>query len=305
MEGTRKNVGSEYKKNGKNRGFVPKLGVTLLAALIILSLAGCKNSADGGVGSSGGGGAAPAAPAPIMPDLVDGFESGVAYAFYDGERRVGRYSTTDDAKTFSEIKQKIGVADIESVENDSSFLGWQIEETGELVASDEQSFSSDTKFVASYKEAGNSKDIDEVDILGEEGNTYGWYSKENDAFLFFSENSAGSPGGDGYIISGKGYVESDSIISDFLKLEKEMYKEYKEHVNSSRYRDLKSKHDTSINQFESIMWWTDNTWGMSTSIGSFSYSTGKMFSYYLSANGKALIDAVTGEVAYRRVTIND
>lgn len=304
MEGTRKNVWSEYKELGK-WGFVPKLGVTLLAALIILSLAGCKNTADGGVGSSGGGGAAPAAPAPIMPDLVDGFESGVAYAFYDGERRVGRYSTTDDAKTFSEIKQKIGVAAIESVENDSSFLGWQIEETGELVASDEQSFSSDTKFVASYKEAGNSKDIDEVDILGEEGNTYGWYSKEKNAFLFFSENTKGMPGGDGYILYGKGYVESDSIVSDFLKLEKEMYKEFKANGNSDNYKELKSKYDNDTMKFELIAWYTDDIWGESTFINGFSYKTWVPFSYYLNANGTALLDYGTNEIAYRRVTIND
>lgn len=302
MEGTRKNVRSEYKNVGK-WGFVPKLCVTLLAALIILSLAGCKNTADGGVGSSGGGGAAPAAPAPIMPDLVDGFESGVAYAFYDGERRVGRYSTTDDAKTFSEIKQKIGVAAIESVENDSSFLGWQIEETGELVASDEQSFSSDTKFVASYKEAGNSKPIEKgEDLVGETSDAYGWYSEANKAFLIF--NCEGGEAGECYIVAGKGFTTSLFIVKEYFTKDREKYN-YDSRSNERKALDVELDKLRVDNGIETCGWWLDaGAWGTDL-ISIFVMSNFSMNTYSLSANGKALVDVATGEVAYRRVTIND
>lgn len=79
MKSMRKNIRSEYKKVGFG-DFVPKLCGSLLAVLIILSLAaGCKNAADGGVSSSGGAPAAGGDSGKSAPSLdklpsVDNFD---------------------------------------------------------------------------------------------------------------------------------------------------------------------------------------------------------------------------------------
>lgn len=138
MKGMRKNVWSEYKKVGLG-DFVPKLGVALLAALIILSLAGCKNAVGGGVGSSGGGAGAGAG--------AGGSGNRAMYTFYDADgNNVGFARIASEVK-FSEIKNEADTnSAISNIQERTDFTGW-VDGDGNGVE-DHHTFSKDTTFVA-------------------------------------------------------------------------------------------------------------------------------------------------------------
>lgn len=141
MKGMRKNVWSEYKKVGLG-DFVPKLGVALLAALIILSLAGCKNAVGGGVGSSGGGAGAGAG--------AGGSGNRAMYTFKDKDGSPLGTTMLSGERSFGMIKSK--VADVPVVESAASFLGWVVDGDTTLIK-DENKYSSTTTFVATYDAA--------------------------------------------------------------------------------------------------------------------------------------------------------
>lgn len=293
MEDTRKNVRSEYKMVGK-WGFVPKLGAVLLAALIILSLASCKNSADGGVGYSDGGGAPVVSDSSGKTPLLDGLPDDIVeddsslgvstYKFFvDDDNQIGppRGVKLQGEVTFAKILEKANLN--EDDYKDEFFDGWKVRGSdGNAIIKNDRDFSVSTDFMAVYRDPPKYKDhITKEDVLGCD-----WYSSSEDSHLLFT----GEDGGEAYEVKGLPFTAAQKIINDYREMEKDSGGIGKKYTTDEvrEYANTTFSHQYSWMPDEYMNAW-NNDWEIAKGIFMFDYMSGYQVFYYVSPNGNELL----------------